>query len=189
MTPPRPAPRADPERIGAQLRRQLAGFTRTLQAHGFRVGLAETRDALRILASPMAEGPRSLAAAWRALFCATHSDWERFDAIFNAFWGERSRRVGRRASARPSRESTATPQRSDPGPTPAGRADTVTRAAEARADGTKGRAPRGPNGSLPVICGTSSMRRTSPKPMRSPSGWRAACGQGSSGAGNPSVAA
>ena len=142
MPPPRPATRADPERIGAQLRRQLAGFTRTLQAHGFRVGLAETRDALRILASPMAEGPRSLAAAWRALFCATHSDWERFDAIFNAFWGERSRRVGRRASARPSRESTATPQRSDPGPTPAGRADSVTRAAEARADGTKGRARR-----------------------------------------------
>src|SRR6516164_3081968 len=75
MPPPRPATRADPERIGAQLRRQLAGFTRTLQAHGFRVGLAETRDALRILTSPMAEGPRSLAAAWRALFCATHSDW------------------------------------------------------------------------------------------------------------------
>jgi uncharacterized protein len=131
-----------PEQIGAQMRRQLAGFTRTLRAHGFRVGLAETRDALRILASPMAAGPRPLAAAWRALFCATHSDWERFDAIFNAFWRGRSRWAGRRASPRTSREATATPQRSEPGPTPTGRADAVTRAASAEADDAKGRGRR-----------------------------------------------
>jgi uncharacterized protein len=142
MTPPRPAARADPERIGAQMRRQLAGFTRTLRAHGFRVGLAETRDALRILASPMAAGARPLAAAWRALFCATHSDWERFDAIFNAFWRGRAGGMRRRASTRPSREATATPQRSDPDPTPAGRADAVTHAAGAEADAAKGRGRR-----------------------------------------------
>ena len=30
--------------------------------------------------------PSSLKPALRALFCATHSDWEHFDDIFDAFW-------------------------------------------------------------------------------------------------------
>ncbi len=72
--------------IGEPTRRRLAGFTRTLRDNGFRVGLAETRDALAVLASPAALRPASLKPALRALFCATHSDWERFDEIFDAFW-------------------------------------------------------------------------------------------------------
>ncbi len=67
-------------------RRRLAGFARTLRDNGYRVGLAETRDALQVLASPAALRPTSLKPALRALFCATHSDWERFDEIFDAFW-------------------------------------------------------------------------------------------------------
>jgi uncharacterized protein len=67
-------------------RRRLAGFAHTLRDNGFRVGLAETRDALQILASPPAIKPSALKPALRALFCATHSDWERFDDIFDAFW-------------------------------------------------------------------------------------------------------
>ena len=77
-------------------RRRLAGFARTLRDNGFRVGLAETRDALHVLASPAALRPTSLKPALRALFCATHSDWERFDEIFDAFWqgrGMRQRQV------------------------------------------------------------------------------------------------
>ncbi|MFY9837477.1 MAG: VWA domain-containing protein [Xanthobacteraceae bacterium] len=76
--------------------RRLAGFARTLRDNGFRVGLAETRDALQILASPAAIEPSALKPALRALFCATHSDWERFDEIFDAFWrghGMRSRQI------------------------------------------------------------------------------------------------
>src|SRR6202035_5584588 len=73
-------------------RRRLAGFARTLRDNGFRVGLAETRDALQVLASPAALRPRSLKPALRALFCATHSDWERFDEIFDAFWQGRGMR-------------------------------------------------------------------------------------------------
>jgi len=141
MTPSAPAASADPERFGAQMRRQLAGFTRTLRTHGFRVGLAETRDALRILASPMAARPQSLAAAWRALFCATHSDWERFDTIFNAFWRGRSRWVAGRLSTRP-RSDAAPASRRAPGPPPAGVARAVTQAPSAEADGTSGRAQR-----------------------------------------------
>jgi uncharacterized protein with von Willebrand factor type A (vWA) domain len=77
-------------------RRRLAGFARTLRDNGYRVGLAETRDALQVLASPAALRSTSLRPALRALFCATHSDWERFDEIFDAFWhgsGMRQRQV------------------------------------------------------------------------------------------------
>ena len=45
---------------------------------------------------PAALKPTSLKPALRALFCATHSDWERFDEIFDAYWrgeGMRQRQV------------------------------------------------------------------------------------------------
>jgi len=86
------------EAIGANMRRRLAGFVRTLRDNGFAVGLAETRDALAILASPAAVRPALLKPALRALFCATRSDWERFDEIFAAYWqGRGVRRVQRSA--------------------------------------------------------------------------------------------
>jgi len=66
--------------------RRLAGFAHTLRDNGFRVGLAETQDALTILASPAAARASSLQPALRALFCASHSDWQRFDEIFAAYW-------------------------------------------------------------------------------------------------------
>jgi uncharacterized protein len=74
------------ESMTAPTRRRLAGFARTLRSNGFRVGLAETSDALAVLASPAALRPTSLKPALRALFCATHSDWQRFDEIFDAYW-------------------------------------------------------------------------------------------------------
>jgi uncharacterized protein len=80
------------ESIGRLMRRKLAGFARTLRDNGFKVGLAETRDGLEILMLPMAKRPASLKSALRSLFCATHSDWERFDEIFDAFWQRRGRR-------------------------------------------------------------------------------------------------
>jgi len=72
--------------IGTSTRRRLAAFAHTLRDNGFKVGLAETRDALSVLASPAATRPTSFKPALRALFCATHSDWEKFDEIFEAFW-------------------------------------------------------------------------------------------------------
>src|SRR5215510_14650110 len=74
------------ENVGRPIRQRLAGFARTLRDNGFRVGLAETRDALAILTLPLAGRPGTLKAAFRSLFCTTHSDWERFDDIFDAFW-------------------------------------------------------------------------------------------------------
>src|SRR6516165_9151945 len=96
------AAKTDESGIGASARRRLAGFVRTLRDNGFRVGLAETRDALAVLASPAAARPSSLKGALRALFCATHSDWERFDEIFEAFWFRRNMRQRQLLSGMPS---------------------------------------------------------------------------------------
>ena len=81
--------------IGAPARRRLAAFARTLRDNGFKIGLAETTDALEILAAPLATRPSTLKPALRSLFCATHSDWERFDEIFDAFWQGRGVRRAR----------------------------------------------------------------------------------------------
>ena len=85
---------AQPVSIGPGARERLSGFVRTLRDNGFAVGLAESRDALRLMASPAADRMAGLGAAFRALFCADRSDWEKFDALFAAWWGgEHMRRV------------------------------------------------------------------------------------------------
>jgi uncharacterized protein with von Willebrand factor type A (vWA) domain len=89
------------ESIGPAARRRLAGFARTLRDNGFKVGLAETHDALAVLASTAATRPSSLRPAFRALFCATHSDWERFDVIFDAYWRGRDMRQRQRLAGAP----------------------------------------------------------------------------------------
>ncbi len=81
------------EPVAAPMRRRLAGFARTLRDNGFRVGLAETRDALEVLTSAAALRATSLRPALRTLFCATHSDWQRFNDIFDAFWQGRDMRT------------------------------------------------------------------------------------------------
>jgi uncharacterized protein with von Willebrand factor type A (vWA) domain len=86
------ATREPDQTVGAGMRRRLAGFTRTLRDNGFAVGLAETRDALSILASPAAMRPAMLKPALRSLFSATRSDWERFNQIFDAYWLSRGMR-------------------------------------------------------------------------------------------------
>src|SRR6202162_5208153 len=90
------------EPIGAPMRLRLSGVSRTLRDNGFRAGLAETRDALAVLGSPTALRPSSLKPAFRSLFCATHSDWERFDEIFDAFWHGRDMRQRQILSGSPS---------------------------------------------------------------------------------------
>ncbi len=77
---------ADSTPVGESLRLRLAGFVRTLRDNDFTIGLAETRDAMAILASPAADRSSSLRPALRALFAADHSDFQRFDEIFSAYW-------------------------------------------------------------------------------------------------------
>src|SRR5262249_22037954 len=79
--------------IGHATRLRLAGFVRTLRDDGFHARLAETAAALWVLASPAATRAVWFQSALRALFCTTHSDWEKFDEIFEAFWRGRDMRI------------------------------------------------------------------------------------------------
>jgi uncharacterized protein len=72
--------------VGAAIRTRLAGFIRTLRDNGFGIGLAEAGDALRVLAAPGLEGSSAVKPALRALLCGRRSDWDAFDALFDAFW-------------------------------------------------------------------------------------------------------
>jgi uncharacterized protein len=97
----------DEQSFGPAARRRLAGFTRTLRDNGFHIGLAETRDALAILTSRAAMRPSSLKPALRSLMCATHSDWERFDEIFDGYWLRRGMRSRQILTGTPSQHSPA----------------------------------------------------------------------------------
>ena len=101
--------RTAPSNVGEAMRTKLAGFVRTLRDNGFTVGLAETRDALSILASPAATRASALRPAFRALFSADRSDFQRFDEIFAAFWTGQ-----RRAAAVPDGERRAARARTPP---------------------------------------------------------------------------
>ena len=71
---------------------KLAAFLRTLRDSGFAVGLAEGRDAATLMAAGYAARPGLLRTAFKHLFSARKSDWEKFDGIFDAFWlGKRVR--------------------------------------------------------------------------------------------------
>jgi len=83
------------DNIGEPMRLKLTAFAHTLRGNGFKVGLAETADALSILVMCAADKPATLKPALRTLFCATRSDWERFDEIFDAFWLARGIRQAR----------------------------------------------------------------------------------------------
>jgi uncharacterized protein with von Willebrand factor type A (vWA) domain len=96
-----------PPTLGEAMRRHLAGFVRTLRDNGFAAGLAETRDAVALLTSPAALRPSTLRPALRSLFCARHADWERFDAIFDAYWLGRGMRAARRVSGTPGESRTS----------------------------------------------------------------------------------
>src|SRR4051812_12528512 len=71
---------------------RLAAFLKTLRDSGFAVGLAEGQDAAELMTAGYAAKPRLLRSAFKHLFSARKSDWEKFDGIFDAFWlGKRVR--------------------------------------------------------------------------------------------------
>src|SRR5712671_6514114 len=73
---------------------KLAGFLRTLRENGFAVGLHEGQDAASLMTAGYAARPGQLRSAFKHLFSARKSDWERFDGLFDAFW------LGRRVRSR-----------------------------------------------------------------------------------------
>jgi uncharacterized protein with von Willebrand factor type A (vWA) domain len=109
------------EEVGAAVRTRLAGFIRTLRDNGFKVGRAEAGDALRVLAAPGLERPSAVKPALRALLCGRRSDWDTFDALFDAFWlgrGVKSRIAlpGAVSGAKPSLAAPTPSNSGSPGP-------------------------------------------------------------------------
>jgi uncharacterized protein with von Willebrand factor type A (vWA) domain len=71
---------------------KLAAFLKTLRDSGFAVGLAEGHDAASLMSAGYVAKPGLLRSAFKHLFSARKSDWEKFDGIFDAFWlGKRVR--------------------------------------------------------------------------------------------------
>jgi len=73
---------------------KLAAFLKTLRDNGFAVGLQEGQDAATLMTEGYVKKPGLLRSAFKHLFSARKSDWERFDGIFDAFW------LGRRVKSR-----------------------------------------------------------------------------------------
>ena len=81
------SPGLNPETpLGFGMRRRVAGFVHTLREAGFAVGRAETGDAARLIASPLADRPERLRGALKALLSSDRSEFQRFDDLFDAFW-------------------------------------------------------------------------------------------------------
>jgi uncharacterized protein len=83
---------------------KLAAFLKTLRDSGFAVGLQEGRDAVTLMEAGYAAAPGLLRSAFKHLFSARKSDWDRFDGLFDAFWlgkrvRSRSRTLGAAKSA------------------------------------------------------------------------------------------
>src|ERR1700710_2684074 len=71
---------------------KLAAFLKTLRDSGFAIGLHEGRDAAALMAAGYVARPGLLRSAFKHLFSARKSDWEKFDGLFDAFWlGKRVR--------------------------------------------------------------------------------------------------
>jgi uncharacterized protein len=73
---------------------RLAAFLKTLRNNAFTVGLHEGEDAAALMAVGYAEKPGLLRSAFKHLFSARKSEWDRFDGLFDAFW------LGRRVRSR-----------------------------------------------------------------------------------------
>ncbi len=65
---------------------KLAAFIKTLRDNAFTLGLHEGEDAAVLMAAGYAEKPGLLRTAFKNLFSARKSDWDRFDGLFDAFW-------------------------------------------------------------------------------------------------------
>lgn len=94
-------PLAKTMELGSGVRTKLSGFVRLLRDNGFIVGLAETRDALKIMGEGQAQRPSLLRPSLKALFCSRQSDWTKFDELFDAYWLQRGMKSATRSSGAP----------------------------------------------------------------------------------------
>lgn len=94
----------DLDEVSKLVATKLAAFLRTLRDSGFAVGPREGQDAASLMAAGYVGKPGLLRSAFKHLFSARKSDWDRFDGLFDAFWlgkrvRSRSRTIGSTRSA------------------------------------------------------------------------------------------
>ena len=123
--------------LGFVMRRRVAGFVHTLREAGFAVGRAETGDAARLIASPLADRPDRLRGALKALLSSDRSEFQRFDDLFDAFWRGR----GVKHAARVEMTGASAGRSLRPGPASGGGAAPFGEIASA--DGPEGEAAEG----------------------------------------------
>jgi uncharacterized protein with von Willebrand factor type A (vWA) domain len=82
------------DEVSRLVSQRLAAFLRTLRDNAFAVGLQEGQDAAALMAAGYAQRPALLRSAFKHLFSAQKSDWEKFDGLFDAFW------LGKRVKSR-----------------------------------------------------------------------------------------
>src|ERR1700684_3298103 len=84
----------DVDQVSRLVSAKLAAFLKTLRDNAVTVGLREGEDAAALMAAGYAEKPGLLRSAFKHLFSARKSEWDRFDGLFDAFW------LGRRVRSR-----------------------------------------------------------------------------------------
>lgn len=88
----------------------LAGFVAFLRLNGAKLGPRETEGALAALAAAGAADPTAARLALRCALTCDRRQWERFDALFEAYWYARGRRRERvQSTAAAQRRRTARP--------------------------------------------------------------------------------
>jgi uncharacterized protein with von Willebrand factor type A (vWA) domain len=87
-----PPPVEELNEVSRLVSTKLAAFLKTLRDNAFAVGLREGQDAATLMAAGYADRPGLLRSAFKHLFSARKSDWDKFDGLFDAFWlGKRVR--------------------------------------------------------------------------------------------------
>jgi uncharacterized protein with von Willebrand factor type A (vWA) domain len=76
----------DMDAVSRLIAGRLSAFLKTLRDNGFAVGLSEGQDAAELMTSGYVRKPGLLRSAFKHLFSARKSEWDRFDGLFDAFW-------------------------------------------------------------------------------------------------------
>src|SRR5664279_582101 len=123
---------------------KLAAFLKTLRENGFAVGLREGEDAAALMAAGYAAKPGLLRSAFKHLFSARKSDWDRFDGIFDAFWlGKRVRSRSLTIGAAQAANSPSLKNLRDQKPPPSGSEAGTDQVPSAGSDAPEDRAGQG----------------------------------------------
>lgn len=87
-----PMSKDEMDAVSGLVSQKLSAFLRTLRDNAFAIGLTEGKDAAALMAAGYASKPSLMRQAFKQLFCASKSEWQRFDGLFDAFWlGKRVR--------------------------------------------------------------------------------------------------